>query len=270
MKRHDLTWRFLATGKGSAMFNMGLDEALFESLIEGVSPQTLRVFSWWPYAVTCGYAQRPESVLDIELCVADGIDVASRPTGGRAVYHGCEVAYSLIAAVDDSRFGGSIMETYERVSRVLCKALGMLGVDAVMSPGRPHPGKSARTSLCFLSTSRYELTVDGKKLVGSAQRRSKGFFLQQGSIPIDDSYLKIVNYLIERDNSFENRQALVERSTFLDNLTSEPLDDCIVGEAIRKAFNDALDGHLDEGEITDSEKQKLCKMLDDRNTLNRL
>ena len=37
---------------------------------------------------------------------------------------------------------------------------------------------------CFISPSRYELTVGGRKIVGSAQRRLRRGFLQHGSMPI--------------------------------------------------------------------------------------
>ncbi len=86
-----LTWRFLDTGKESAIFNMALDEAIFCAVRKGESPPTIRFYEWLPEAVTVGYSQRTDEVIDCEKCFKDGVDVAKRPTGGRVVYHKNEI-----------------------------------------------------------------------------------------------------------------------------------------------------------------------------------
>jgi lipoate-protein ligase A len=45
--------------------------------------------------------------------------------------------------------------------------------------------KNAKDPSCFSSPSWYEIVVDGKKIIGSAQRRLSNAFLQHGSILID-------------------------------------------------------------------------------------
>jgi lipoate-protein ligase A len=61
-----------------------------------------------------------------------------------------------------------------------------VGIPATLAPDTrkaPHHADSADPP-CFLSPSRYELTVQGRKIVGSAQRRLRRSFLQHGSMPI--------------------------------------------------------------------------------------
>jgi len=111
-----------------------------------------------------------------------GIDVVRRPTGGRGLLHHREVTYSVTAPVED---GDTLSEAYQRVNRILLEALERLGVDAsVATP----VGRSERPTdmPCFATPARGELTLGGRKLVGSAQWREGGAFLQHGSILIED------------------------------------------------------------------------------------
>src|SRR5207244_12617534 len=68
----------------------------------------------------------------------------------------------------------------------LCLGYNRLGVPAVLAPDtrKAAPLTHNCEPPCFLSTSRYELMVDGRKIAGSAQRRVRRSFLQHGSMPI--------------------------------------------------------------------------------------
>jgi lipoate-protein ligase A len=61
-----------------------------------------------------------------------------------------------------------------------------LGVPAVLAPDTRKivPLIDDGDPPCFLSPSRYELMVEGRKIAGSAQRRVRRSFLQHGSMPI--------------------------------------------------------------------------------------
>ena len=95
---------------------MALDEAILHAVSMGVSPPTFRLFEWEPSAVTLGFSQKGGAGIDCERCEADGITVTRRLTGGRAVFHAGETAYSVIGPLDDPAFGGSIMDTYREIS----------------------------------------------------------------------------------------------------------------------------------------------------------
>lgn len=96
--------------------------------------------------------------------------------------HHREITYSVAGPVNAF---GSLPESYRMVNRLLLDALRLLGVEAqeATSVSRaPVPGLAP----CFEAPVTGELVADGRKLVGSAQVRDGGAFLQHGSILVDD------------------------------------------------------------------------------------
>lgn len=209
-------WRFLDTGKGGAFFHMGLDEAILDAVRRGESPPTFRIYSWAPPAITLGHSQDAGRALDLRRCERDGVPVTRRLTGGRAVFHANELTYSMIGPADDPVFGGTLTDTYRAVSRVLMDALTGLGAYPEWSRGEPVAGRTGiGSSPCFLSASRYEITIGGRKLVGSAQRRMEGYFLQQGSILTGPGHERIADYLADGADSGYMRAEMALKSTDL-------------------------------------------------------
>lgn len=189
-------WRFLDTAFGNAFYNMAVDEQLVSSVASGESPPVVRVFGWAPPAVSFGYAQRIAREVDVSVAAARGIDIVRRPTGGRAVLHWNELTYSVVCTADDPVLGGNITDVYRAISTCLVAGLRHLGVDANLEPGRspvPSPRGRDLTSPCFSSTSQYEITLQGRKLVGSAQRRMGDIVLQHGSLLIGPEHKQVVD-----------------------------------------------------------------------------
>src|SRR5205814_4802840 len=80
---------------------------------------------------------------------------------------------------------GDLRASYERINRLLLAGLNALGVGAqiaVADRRAAAPGMAP----CFDEPSAGELTMDGRKLAGSAQWRSDGALLQHGSILVED------------------------------------------------------------------------------------
>jgi len=155
----------------------------------------LRLFAFDPHGITLGAHDSPERTLDLERCCADGVPWAVRPTGGRAIFHAEEWTYSLAAALSDAAWGGSQSDAYLRMSRCIVASLRTLGVPAALA--RPDRSTSARGSsaACFASTARHEIEIEGRKLVGSAQRRTQQALLQQGSLLLGDGHLRLADYV---------------------------------------------------------------------------
>jgi len=161
---------------------MALDEVLAFSCARGEGAPVLRLYTWEPPAVSVGYAQSLEAEVDLEACCRMGFGAVRRMTGGRAVVHQFELTYAV--AFPEGLLGpGGIQEDYRRISNAVMLGLRRLGVAAEF--GRGSLGRGADRGVCFLATSRYELTVAGRKLVGSAQRRLRGAVLQHGSLLLD-------------------------------------------------------------------------------------
>lgn len=176
------SWRFLRSGPLSGALNMAVDEVLATSCAQGEGPPTLRFYTWDPPTVSVGYAQALEGEVDLEACRRLGFGVVRRMTGGRAVLHQHELTYAV--AFPEGLLGpGGIQEDYRRISQGLIAGLRRLGVAADLSRG--SVGRGAVSGVCFLSSSRFEVCVAGRKLVGSAQRRLRGAVLQHGSLLLD-------------------------------------------------------------------------------------
>lgn len=162
---------------------MAVDEALADFCRRGLAGPTLRLYGWDRPSISLGHFQRAEDIVDLDRCRDAGLPVVRRTTGGRAVYHHREVTYSMVAPIPHPSFPSTIRATYEVVAHALASGLATLGLRVERHPTDPvRPRHGIGSSLCFDSTSRYEITLDGKKLIGSAQRRWKTAFLQHGSI----------------------------------------------------------------------------------------
>lgn len=167
-----------------AAYNMALDEALIASCRSGRSIPTLRLYGWSVPSVSLGRFQRASEV-DLDYCKAHGIPVVRRPTGGRAILHGNELTYSFSAPSSLEGFGSGVLDSYAKLSKAFTHAFRSLGINALSaSRNRHHAGPDGANPLCFSSASYGEISVSGKKIIGSAQRRWPEGFLQQGSIPL--------------------------------------------------------------------------------------
>jgi lipoate-protein ligase A len=153
--------------------NMARDFSILAALEEGSATPTLRIYGWAAPTISIGYLQAPGPFMGL------GLPVVRRITGGRAVVHSSEVTYSVTGLLSDPLFSGGIMAAYSVISSCIIAALNDAGVDASYSRGT---AAGERNEACFHSPSRYEVLVDGRKLVGSAQRRLKRAFIQHGSI----------------------------------------------------------------------------------------
>ncbi len=173
-----MNWRVLNYSSADPAWNMAVDEAVFTGYLQEKSPPTLRFYGWSPATVSVGYFQDVEREIKIDGLRLKGYGLVRRNTGGRAVLHDRELTYSVIAGAREA-LPNNLMESYLYISRAFANALQGLGVEAELNQGA---GKHAASGACFESPSWYEITVKGRKLIGSAQFRHKGSFLQHGSI----------------------------------------------------------------------------------------
>lgn len=176
-------WRLIDSGARDAAYNMALDEAIARGTAEAGAEPTLRFFAWSVPSVTLGCFQKADQV-EADYCAARSIPVVRRPTGGRAILHGLELTYSFSASAAEGRFSAGLFESYGSLGRAFHRAFLSVGLPAVMHESRRAEGDHKRSALCFRSTSYGEITVHGRKVIGSAQRRWPTAMLQQGSVPL--------------------------------------------------------------------------------------
>ncbi|GAB6157639.1 octanoyltransferase LipM [Desulfotomaculum varum] len=175
--------------------NMAVDEAILICQSEGKVLPTIRFYQWHPPAVTIGYFQKINQEVDLAACRAAGIDCVRRLTGGRAVLHSQELTYSLVTTENDPHVPGGVLLSYQAISRGLLAGLKNLGLNGQVVTETVKKSRSS-SAACFDAPSWYEITVEGKKVIGSAQTRKHGSLLQHGSIPIILEASEICRYLL--------------------------------------------------------------------------
>jgi lipoate-protein ligase A len=161
----------------SAAMNMAIDEAL----LEHATAPSIRFYRWQSPALSFGYFGR---LADVESDTRE-CDLVRRWTGGGIVFHGDDLTYSIVIPVNDATFGESSTSIYQKIHCALCKALVKAGQRAVVA-GIDDPGSGINdpgyNTHCFANPVRADVLIDGRKVAGAAQRRTRSGLLQQGSI----------------------------------------------------------------------------------------
>ena len=156
--------RLLKTGHNNGYWNMALDEVLLKSISKSTTDTpTLRLYGWFPTAVSIGYFQSMDQEVDVQNCKKAGVDLVRRMTGGGAVLHDSELTYSFITR----EYPQNILESYSMICDPIITCLVDLGFNEV---------KFAALN---------DVVVDGKKVSGNAQTRKEGILLQHGTILLD-------------------------------------------------------------------------------------
>jgi lipoate-protein ligase A len=242
-----MIWRILSeTDPGLGLpgaRNMAVDEAILAAVEAGQAPPTLRVYGWSPPCISLGHSQDPARELDLEAVAARGYDVVKRATGGRAVLHIDELTYSIIARADAAPWCATQALSYRWISQAVARALSGSGFGVTLDRGYPVERPQALRAMtpCFASTARSEVVFGDRKVVGSAQRRTRGAFLQHGSILVSRRHRDIVACLrLDAEKRAGYLDILDRNSVSLDIALDRPVDwrDLAIG------FPDALAGEL--------------------------
>lgn len=251
------TWRLLLHPTPTrGAWNMAVDEAILEACGRGNSLPTLRLYAWDPACLSLGYAQLVSDV-DLERLHARGWDLVRRPTGGRAVLHVDELTYSVIGPPDEPHLSGTVLESYNRLAAALVEALRLLSLPVEVQERAETPNRSPNP-VCFEMPSTYEITVGGKKLVGSAQARRREGVLQHGSLPLTGDLARILQALVFPDEPSRLRAAerLLARATTVETALGRTVTWSEAAAAFHLAFRSALSLDLEPGSLTADELQR--------------
>jgi len=254
------TWRLLLSGAGDAALNMAIDEAMVSAYRKGGMPPTLRLYTWREPALTIGYFQEISEELDWAACQSRKVSVVRRITGGRAVLHGQDITYSVVAGPHSPSFPTqTIRGTFLTISHAFISALDHLGLtaEAVESSSR-----NPKSPLCFASPSWYEITCEGRKVIGSAQRRWREGFLQQGSVLLSfepNEFYRLFRFETEA-RRLEMVIAAKTKVAGLNDFVKLPLSHRKVKEALVTGFEQALGVTFEEGVLTPEEIEEAHRL----------
>jgi len=246
---------------------MAIDEAIFRETIKDKKKPTIRFYGWRPAAVSIGYFQDSQSELNLEQCGNMGFDVVRRLTGGKAVFHNDEITYSVVADAQEKSFPADISGTYKVISDCLIQGLAYLGIKANLAPaGRATKDLELR-ACCFSVPSRNELLVDGRKICGSAQMRTKGGFLQQGSLLLTFDPVKALSVILPVSTP-EHLAKLSKTVAAVNEGVAKPIEAKEICNSLKKGFSDVLGVQIAEESLTPGEiilKNDLMKKYEDLN-----
>ncbi|HOX26736.1 MAG TPA: octanoyltransferase [Candidatus Krumholzibacteria bacterium] len=197
---------------------MRRDTALLDAWRPG-DPPILRLYRWRPYAVSYGFHQRSGD-FDHAAIASRGWDLVQRPTGGRAILHAEELTYSVVGPSPSPLFGPSLHSCYMAINEPLVAFLRALGHEAEISGGEDR--REQRQAVCFKSAGQHEIRIGGRKIVGSAQRRREGVFLQHGSILVGPRHADLLDCLPPRRRGGLDRDGLLAVTTDLGRLRGAP------------------------------------------------
>lgn len=260
-----MMWRFLNYQRYNAFENMAIDEAIFRETIKNKKKPTIRFYGWRPAAVSIGYFQDPQSELNLEQCGNMGIDIVRRLTGGKAVFHNDEITYSVVAGVGEKSFPANILGTYKVISDCLVQGLAYLGIKANLAPAGRALKDMELKPCCFSNPSRNEILVAGRKICGSAQMRTKGGFLQQGSLLLTFNPVKALSVILPFNTS-EHLAKLRNSVAAINEVIANPIETKEICNSLKKGFADVLGVQIVEEPLTSGEillKNDLIKKYED-------
>lgn len=231
-----------------AAFNMAADLYLI-SRCEQAPALFVRLYSWEKPSITLGITEKPGETLDLHAIAADEVEWIRRPTGGRSVLHDHDITYSCVFSTEGVKgMGATLMETYGVISGCLMNGLQKAGIDCAAHDS-PLDSSMSMTSArlpCFLSPNRHEIMAGGKKLLGSAQKRSAKAVLQHGSIPLTPAFRCLPDYLVLSAEQREAQKRMLERKTACVSEVLPAYDTAVMNRCLVDGFKETL--HFSLGE----------------------
>lgn len=226
------------------IINMAIDESILIIHSKGLTPPTLRFYTWDPIAISIGYNQ-DINIVNINKCRKYGIDIVKRPTGGRAVFHQGELTYSIVTS-DKYGIKGTIFKTYLLLNQALIKGLNFLGIKVDCKDKKNNEYKNS--NVCFSICTDADISYLGKKIIGSAQTRKGNNILQHGSILINQDFKKLSELLNLKDSNKLINKAININDILKKEVTIEELK-----ENIKQGFQEVFNIKFEKTELTQEE-----------------
>ena len=234
-----MNWDFINIESNTGVYNMSYDINLAETTEPGTA--VLRFYKWKPYCISLG-ANQDFNTINKKKAYYNNIDLVERPTGGRAILHSQELTYSVVYPLDN---GFSPKDLYCEINLALKKGMIFFNSDLEkieLEGEQPHfPGfyKNNKSDLCFAVAAKNELKFEGKKLVGSAQRKMNNSVLQHGSILCGDFHKNIVDFLYLNDEeTVQMREEIINTTTDLRSILNYEINYDLLAEAIKAGFEE--------------------------------
>ncbi len=231
----------------SATMNMAVDEFLY-NYCQSNKAGFLRIYFWEKPTFSFGVSQKIHKAVNIDYIKKNNYSFIRRITGGKTVLHDDEITYSIISSEDVFYTDNDLYKSYMLIAKVLVRSFNQIGINAYLSKGSP-PRLSKTNMPCFSFPTPNEIEYNGKKLVGSAQKRNNKALLQHGSIPIT------MNYDTYADGAKSNRRLIENMMVPLDDIDKLKKDELI--SSIISNFEKFIKGSFDEFEFSEDHIEEI-------------
>ena len=232
-------FRVIVTNTKNAKENMAIDDALLSNYKEGDLP-ILRLYTWNKDSLTIGVSQNFSTYTFIKN---PDKNAAKRITGGGILFHGHDVSYSLVIPTQLLK-DFNIKESYENICSFILKFYNNLGLDVCYAKDDKNVQLS-KSEYCQVGFEAYDILVNGKKIGGNAQRRTKKAIFQHGSIPINRT---------KDDEKFGNS---------LEDVNIDLTFDEVI-KLLIASFNESFNVQLVNSKLTDEEEKTRLLLLKDK------
>ncbi len=234
------TWRLIPLKTHNAFMNMAIDEAILVSRIKNLVPNTIRFYQWNPSAISIGKNQDINEQIYPKALTKYGVDVVRRTSGGGAVYHDQkgEITYSVTAMKND--LGSDFTSVYTKIYSAIIDSLRLLGIPADFVKGNIKNCPN--------------LTVDGKKISGSAQTVKRNIIQQHGTLLLNINLNRMFMLLRLKDIDCELATKIGKRKiTSIQNEVKHPINVNTVVNALKQGFKAILQINIKTDELSPEE-----------------
>lgn len=176
-------WQIIESGPKSPEWNMAVDTQRLQEFSCRDQAQ-LRFYEWNLPSATYGYFTAPDKFLCPEGLQKTGLKIARRPTGGGIIFHTHDLAFSLIVPSTHPFYAVNPLHSYQMINNCVLNAIQSLQISpkgALLA----HCAEECGAPFCMAKPTIYDVMLDGRKVGGAAQRRTKHALLHQGSICIN-------------------------------------------------------------------------------------
>lgn len=190
-----MKWKILDTGVADAEKNMRIDHELLQSQATSQDQCILHFYDWKGPSATYGYFLDPFQSLNKNFIEESKLQLAKRPTGGGIVLHINDFAFSMIVPAKHPQFSVNTLDNYAFINGLVAQAVaGFLGglSSLKLLEQESEPLDNACGCFCMAKPTQNDVMINGRKVSGGAQRRTKHGFLHQGTIslaPVPKHYL---------------------------------------------------------------------------------
>lgn len=227
---------------------MAFDEALMHGVLSGATP-ALRIYGWNSPSFTFGISQNINEELDVNSCRKNGIDFVRRITGGGILFHFDEITYSLVCRKEDIGEDKGVMVSYRNICSFLMRFYESLGLKPSFAFSDMHfPKNSIHSEICCASHEKYDILINGKKIGGNAQKRSKSVILQHGAIPINIDWDYQKKYVRHFSDS------VISGTTTLQKELKKIPEKNEIEKKLIESFAKTFEADLTEGSLSEKEE----------------